>query len=69
MYFQASSSKGRNFLELNNDNRNPICPSYSKGGAWLKYFSLSDSLHVYIIRLITNHTPIGKYRQRFFPTN
>jgi len=33
MYFQASDYKERNFLELNNDDRYPICLSYSKGGA------------------------------------
>ena len=43
MYFQASNYKKRHFLDLNNDNDKPICPTYSKGGAWLKHFSLSNS--------------------------
>ena len=64
MYFQASEYKGRNYLDLNNQ---PICPMYSKGGAWLKYFGLSNSMCICIIRLIANHTPIGKFRLRFFP--
>ena len=64
MYFQASDHKGKNFLNLNNDNSYSICPSYSKGGAWLKHFSHSNSLCTYITRLIT---PIGEYRPRFFP--
>ena len=67
MYFQASDYKGRNFLELNDNNGNPICPSYSKGGARLKHFSLFNLLCACITRLITNHAPIGEYRQRFFP--
>ena len=40
MYFQASEYKGRNFLELNDNDHQPICPTYSKGGAWLKHFGL-----------------------------
>jgi len=68
MYFQASDYKGRNFLELNNNNDKPICPTYSKGRAWLKHFDLSNNtMCAHITRLITNHTPIGKYRKRFFP--
>jgi len=67
MYFQASEYKERNFLELNSDDHQPICPTYSKGGAWLKHFSLSNSMCVHITRLITNHAPIGEYRLMFFP--
>lgn len=66
MCFQASNYREKNFLDLNNDGRNPICLSYSKGGAWLKYFSLSNSPCTYITRFITNHVPIGRYKQRFF---
>jgi len=44
MYFQAFDLKGRNFLDLNDDNNKPIQPSYSKGGSWLKHFSVSNSL-------------------------
>jgi len=40
MYFQASEYKGRNFLELNDNDHQPICPTYSKGGAKLKHFGL-----------------------------
>ena len=67
MYFQASDLRGRNFLDLNDDNDEPIQPSYSKGGSWLKHFSVSNSLCAQVTRLITNHAPIGKYRKRFFP--
>ena len=67
MYFQASEYKGRNFLDLNNDDNQPICPMYSKGGAWLKHFGLSNLMCVCITRLIMNHAPIGEYRLRFFP--
>ena len=67
MYFQASNYRGRNFLNLNNDDNEPIQPSYSKGGVWLKCFSLSNSLCAWVTRLITNYVPISKYKKRFFP--
>ena len=35
MTFQASDGKGRNFLELLDDDSNPIEPHYKKGGPWL----------------------------------
>ena len=67
MYFQASDYKGRNFLDLHNDNSNPIYLAYSKDRAQLKYFGFSNLLYAYITRLITNYTLIGEYRQSFFP--
>jgi len=68
MSFQASDKKGRNFLELDDDDEEtPIVPYYKKEGAWLKYFGHSNSTCARITRLITNHAPIGEYRQRFFP--
>jgi len=65
MYFQASDFKKKHFLDLNNDDNKPIYPTYSKGKAWLKYFGLSNSLYVYITRLITNHASTGEYKPRF----
>ena len=62
MYFQAFKYKRNHFLDLNNDNNQSIHPTYSKGGAWLKYFSLCNSLCVCITRLITNHASIDKYK-------
>ena len=67
MTFQASNNKGRNFLELLDDNLNIIELSYSKGRSQLKLFSYSNSLCVRATRAIVNHTPIGKYQLRFFP--
>lgn len=67
IYFQASNYKRKNFLDLNDNYGYLICPSYSKDSVWLKYFELFNSLYVWITRLITNYTSIGKYRQRFFP--
>ena len=66
MYFQALEYKERNFLELNNNDYQPIHPTYSKGSAWLKHFSLLNSMCVCITRLIINHAPFGEYRLRFF---
>ena len=67
MLFQASDSKGRNFLDLLDDNLNPIEPSSIKGGPWLQYFSYSNSLCAHSTRAIMNHAPIGEYQLKFFP--
>ena len=67
MMFQASNLKGKQFLDLLDNNNNIIELSYVKGGSQLKTFGHSNSLCVHAIRAITNHTPIGKYRLRFFP--
>jgi len=67
MMFQALDDKGKNFLELLDNNLNIIEPTYSKGGSWLKHFDHSNLLCARVIRAITNHTSIGKYYLRFFP--
>ena len=66
MSFQASDLKGNQFLDLFNNDNNIIEPSYVKGGSWLKTFGHSNSLCTRATRAITNHTPISKYRLRFF---
>ena len=65
--FQASDGKGRQFLNLLDDNFNIIELSYSKEGPWIQSFGYSNLLCVYATRAITNHAPIGEYRLRFFP--
>ena len=69
MTFQVSEYKGRNFLDLNNDDNQFICPIYSKGSdrAWLKHFGLSNLMCAHITRLITNHAPTDEYQLRLFP--
>ena len=67
MYFQASEYKGRNFLDLNNDNNQPICPAYSKGSTWMKCIGFFSVLCARVTRLIMNHAPIREYRLKFFP--
>jgi len=67
MTFQASDLKEKQFLDLLDNNNNIIKLSYIKEGFWLKTFGYSNSLCVYATRAITNHTPIGKYRLKFFP--
>jgi len=67
MFFQASDFKGKQFLELFDDNFNHLEPSSVKGSSWLQQFGHSNSLCVRAIRAIINHAPIGKYRLRFFP--
>ena len=66
MMFQASDGKGRQFLDLVDDNLNIIKPVYTKGGPWLQVFGHSNSLCAHATRAITNHAPIGEYHLRFF---
>jgi len=61
MSFQASDLKGRNFLELLNDNSNPLKLSAIKGGPLLQYFSYSNYLCTKATKTIVNYAPIGKY--------
>jgi len=42
--FKLSNLKGRNFLQLLNNNLSEIEPAYTKEGSWLKYFGFSNSL-------------------------
>ena len=44
MTFQASDNKGRYFLDLLNDDLNPIKLTYSKRGLWLNFFGHSNLL-------------------------
>jgi len=65
--FQASNLKGNQFLDLLDNDNNIIKLSYAKRESWLKLIGHLNSLCVQAIRAITNHTPTGKYRLRFFP--
>ena len=67
MMFQDFDEKGKNFLELLDDDLNVIEPSYTKGGPWLQLVGHSNSLCARATRAITNHAPIGEYQLRFFP--
>ena len=67
IYFQAADSRGRSFLDLLDDERNPIEPLNVKGGPWLQYFGMSNLLCARATRAIINHTLISEYRLRFFP--
>ena len=67
MTFQALDLKGRYFLDLLNNDNNIIELSYIKDRSWLKHFGHSNLLCARASRVITNHTPIGEYRLRFFP--
>jgi len=67
LLFQATDSKGRNFLNLLDNNLNPIEPSSIKGSPWLQYFRHSNSLCTQASRAIINYAPIGEYQLRFFP--
>ena len=67
MIFQASNTKEQQFLELLNDDLNPIEPSYAKGELWLKIFDYSNLLCIRASRVIVNYAPIREYYLRFFP--
>ena len=67
MLFQVANFKGRNFLDLLDDDLNPIKLSSIKGSPWLQHFGHSNSLSTQAIRAIINHSSIGKYQLRFFP--
>jgi len=67
MMFQALDGKGRQFLNLVDNNLNIIEPAYTKGGPWLQVFSHSNLLCAHATRAITNHAPIGEYCLRFVP--
>ena len=67
MMFQASDGKGKQFLDLLDNDLNTIESSYTKGGPWLKVFSHSNLLCACATRAITNHVPTGEYQLRFFP--
>ena len=67
MFFQVANSRGRNFLDLLDNNLNSIISLNIKGSSWLQYFSLLNSLCAKATRAIINHTPISKYWLRFFP--
>ena len=67
MTFQASDDKGHHFLDLQDEDSNPLEPSTANNGLWLKHFGHSNLLCARATRVIVNHTLIGKYRLRFFP--
>ena len=68
MTFQALDGKGNHFLDLLDDDFNPIEPSYTKGGLWLQTFGHFTSLCACAMRAITNYAPIEEYQLRFLPS-
>ena len=66
MTFQASDARGKQFLNLFDDDLHPIEPSYTKEDLQIKYFGHSNSLYVRVIKAIINHAPIGEYHLYFF---
>jgi len=61
MSFQALDLKGGNFLELLDDDSNPLELSVIKGSLWLQYFGHSNSLYARATRAIINYAPISEY--------
>ena len=67
MTFQALDQKGWQFLELVDNDDNPIELSYTNGESWLKFIGHSNSLCVRAMRAIVNYAPTGEYKLHFFP--
>jgi len=44
----VSEYKRKNFLDLNNDDNQSICPMYSKNTVWLKHVGHSNSICIYL---------------------
>ena len=59
--------QGRHFLSLKGGNHKPLQPSYTKGGSWLPFIGKSVKLCARATWAILNYTPIGGFRQCFFP--
>ena len=66
MTFQASDQKGQQFLELVDDDDNPIKLFYINRGSWLKFIDYSNSLCARVTRAIINHAPTDECRLHFF---
>jgi len=67
MFFQASDLRGKQFLDLLDDDLHSIELSYKKGGPWIKHLRHSNLLCASATRAILNHAPISEYHLRFFP--
>jgi len=65
--FQALDFKGRQFLELLNNELNPLELSARNGGLWLQHFGHSNSLCTRATRAIVNYAPTSECQLRFFP--
>jgi len=66
MFFQVSDNKGKNFLELLNNESNLLKLLTIKDGSWLQHFGHLNMLCARATRAIINHAPIGEYQLRFF---
>jgi len=64
--FKDSKKKGQLFLEFEDDNDKVIKLTYAKGGLWLTYIGISNSVCVRFTHMMLGHAPIGEYWQRFF---
>ena len=67
MMFQVSNAKGRQFLDLFDNNFYPIESLYTKKSSWIKYFRHLNLLCTRATRAIINHASIGEYCLYFFP--
>ena len=61
MSSQKLDLKRRNFLELLNNELNPLELSAIKDSPWLQHFSHSNLLYARATQVIINHTSISEY--------
>jgi len=66
-YFTKSLKKGHYFLNFEDEKERVIKLTYAKEDLWLPVIGFTNSLCAHFTCMTTGHTPIGEYRQRFFP--
>jgi len=67
--FFTSQKKGQLFLDFEDKKQIVIKPTYTKDSSWLLAISFTNALCIHFTHMTTDHAPIGKYRQRFFPNS
>jgi len=58
--------KGSTFLDSENNKQRVIKPTYTKDGSWLPSIGFTNALCACFTCMITGHTSIDEYCQRFF---
>ena len=62
--FRLPAFRGHHFLDLKRGKKR-LKPTDRKGGPWLSAAGSSNSLMARLPRALTDHSPIGSYRERF----
>ncbi|KAF9441069.1 hypothetical protein P691DRAFT_685197, partial [Macrolepiota fuliginosa MF-IS2] len=62
LFIADDNYRGHTFLNLKSGDKD-ILPTYINGGGWLPHVGSDMKLCVCLTRCITNHAPIGSFRQ------